>query len=49
MGAVPFYTTKKVALFLIYRISANHDKVDGLSANEILKRGIVSLLLNLFK
>ena len=44
-----FYTTKIISSFLNSRISANHDKVGGLSANgKILIKGVVSLLRNLF-
>ena len=41
----PFYATQIINPFLTSRISANHDKVDGLLANgAILIEGIVSLL-----
>ena len=40
-----FYETQIINPFLNFRISANHDKDNGLSANgKILKKGIVSQL-----
>ena len=46
---LPFFATKIINPFLNSRITANHDKVGGLSANgEILIKGIVFLLYNLF-
>ena len=42
---LPFYATKIDDPFLNSRISANHDKVEGLLANyKILIKGIVCLL-----
>ena len=41
----PFYATQIINPFINSKISTNHDKIDGLSANcEILIREIVSLL-----
>ena len=42
---LPFYATQIINIFLNSSITANHDKVDWLSANgEIFIKGIVSLL-----
>ena len=49
MSFFPFYATQINNPLLNSRISANHDKVDGLSVNgETLIKGFVSLLYNLF-
>jgi hypothetical protein len=46
---LPFFATQITITFLNSRISANNDKVEGLSANrEICIKVIVSLLQNLF-
>ena len=49
LNPLPVYATQIINAFLSSRISAIHDKVQGLSANnEILIKGVVSLLNNLF-